>query len=183
MGYNVPTYNTTRFSFGPGVLYMGAPGATPLIEVGAVKGNGELSVERKKLEIKQGSPQVKVAAYAVEESVAIKVTGIEWNFDNLAYALGAGVTSVSGTVETVDFGGDITVSNRALRYVHRMPDGSTIDLHIFKTQGSGKIAVTFNETDTHEFPYEFQALEGTTDFTNQALATNKKLFKIIKTKA
>ena len=29
MPYNVPTYDTDRFSFGPGVLYLGATGSTP----------------------------------------------------------------------------------------------------------------------------------------------------------
>lgn len=32
MPYNVPTYDTDKFSFGPGVLYLGATGATPSIE-------------------------------------------------------------------------------------------------------------------------------------------------------
>ncbi|MBI4708247.1 MAG: hypothetical protein HY761_10055 [Candidatus Omnitrophica bacterium] len=183
MAYNVPTYDTTRFSFGPGVLYMGAPGTTPLIEVGAVKGNPEFSIERTLLEVFQGSPKSKVAQYATKEVAILKVSGIEWNFDNLAYALGAGVTGINGTVETFEFGGDMSVTNRALRFVHRTPDGSTIDLHLFKAEGSGKIAVAFNEEDTHEFPFEFHTLEGTTDFAGSALAANKKHFKIIRTKA
>jgi hypothetical protein len=183
MPYNVPTYDTSRFSFGPGILYMGAPGSTPLVEVGAVKGNAELTVDRKILEVKQGSPQTLIQQYAIEESMVLKVTGIEWNFDNLAYALGAGVTAgIGGLTETFEFGGDMTVNNRALRFVHRTPDGSTVDLHVFKAQGAGKISVNFKESDTHEFPFEFHALIGTTDFTNQALASNKKLFKITRIK-
>jgi len=184
MSYNVPNYDTSRFSFGPGVLYMGAPGSTPLVEVGAIKGNAELSVERKTLDVKQGSPQTLIQQYAIEESVGVKITGIEWNLDNLAYVLGAGLTTGIGSYqEKFEFGGAMTVNNRALRFVHRMPDGSTIDIHVFKAQGAGKITIPFNETDTHEFPYEFKALEGTTDFEGSALAANKKLFKIIKTKA
>jgi hypothetical protein len=184
MAYNVPSYDTTRFSFGPGILYMGAPGTTPLVDIGAVKGNAEFSVERTILKVEQGSPKSLIAQYVTKEEVKLKVNGIEWDLDNLAYILGAGVTAgIGGVSETLEFGGNMAMTNRALRFVHRAPDGSTIDLHIFNSQGSGKIAVSFSEDDTHEFPFEFQALEGTTDFTNQALAANKKLFKIIRTKA
>ncbi len=182
MSYNVPSYETSRFSFGPGILYMGVPGTTPLVDIGAVKGNAEISIERKALEIKQGSPQSLIDQYAIEEILSLKITGIEWDFDNLSYALGAGTTGITGTVETFEFGGAMSISNRALRFVHIQPDGSTVDVHFFKAQGSGKVAITLNEADTHEFPYEFRVLEGTSDFTNQALTANKKLFKVIRTK-
>lgn len=182
MAYNVPTYDSARFSFGPGVLYMGAPGATPTIEVGAVKGDAEFSVERTRLEVRQGSPQSLIKTYAIEESVMLKMTGIEWKLDNLAYVLGAGVTGASGAEETLEFGGDMDTTTRALRYIHRAPDGSTIDLHIFKAEGAGQLAIALKETDIHEFPIEFNALEGTVDFENAALADNKKKFKIIRTK-
>ena len=182
MSYNVPSYDTTRFSFGPGVLYMGAQGTTPLIDIGAVKGDAELSVERTMLEMFQGSPQSLVKKFAVKEDVKLKVTGVEWDLDNLAYGLGAGVTSVSGAQEIFEFGGDTAVNNRAFRFVHRLPDGGTVDIHLFAAEGAGKLAVAMKETDFHEFPFEFSCLEGTVDFTNTSLATNKKKFKIIKTK-
>lgn len=182
MAYNVPAYDTTRFSFGPGVLYMGAQGTTPLIDIGAVKGDAEFTVERTLLEMFQGSPQSLVKKFAVKEEVSLKVTGVEWDFDNIAYGLGAGITSVSGAQEIYEFGGDTAVNNRALRYVHRLPDGGTIDLHLFAAEGAGKLSAAIKEQDFHEFSFEFTALEGTVDFTNAALGTNKKKFKIIKTK-
>jgi len=183
MAYNVPVYESERFSFGPGVLYMGAPGTTPLTDVGAVKGNSEFSVERTKIQVWQGSPKTLVGEYVVKEEVKLKANGIEWDLDNIAYVLGAGATTgIGGATEKLEFGGNMAMTNRALRFVHRPPDGSTIDLHIFKAQGSGKIAISFNEEDMHEFPFEFQALEGTSDFENAALAASKKLFKIIRTK-
>lgn len=178
---NVPSYSTGRFSFGPGILYLGPLGATPSIDIGAVKGDAELSVERTRLEIFQGSPQSKVKQYAIKEEVMLKVTGIEWNLDNIAYALGAGITGASGPEETFEFGGDMEMTDRSLRYVHLQPDGSTVDVHIFKVEGSGALAIAFKETDSHEFPYEFHALEGTTDFEGSVLGTNKKKFKIIRT--
>ncbi len=183
MAYNVPTYDTSRFSFGPGVIYVGVPGTTPLTEIGAVKGDAELSIERTRLEVFAGSPQSKIAQYVTKEEVIMKVTGIEWNLDNLNFALGAGVTGASNPNETFEFGGDMTFGNKAVRFVHRTADGSTIDIHLFKCEGSGKLSISFKETDMHEFPFEFHTLEGTSDFANGALAANKKHFKIIRTKA
>jgi len=183
MAYNVPTYEHKKFSFGPGILYMGAQGTTPEIEIGAVKGNASFAVTRERLEIFAGSPQTKIKQFAIKEEAIMKITGIEWDLDNLAYALGAGVTGVSNPDETFEFGGDMDVNNRALRFVHIQPDGSTIDLHIFKAEGSGALEIAFNETDTHEFPFEFHALEGSTDFEGSALAAKKKLFKITRTVA
>jgi hypothetical protein len=181
--YNVPSYETERFSFGPGILYMGVPGTTPLVDVGAVKGDFELSFDLSKLEVKQGSPQTLVKTYTLEENIKLKGTLIEWDMNNLAYILGAGVTSASGANEILEFGGDMDTNNRALRFVHRTPDGGTIDMQIFKAEGVGKLALGLKETELHEFPFEFNVLEGTVDFSNAALANEKKKIKIIRTKA
>ena len=183
MAYNVPSYTHSRFSFGPGILYLGSERTTPLGDLGAVKGSAELSIERTRLEIWQGSPQSKIKQYAIKEEVILKVTGIEWNFDNFNAALGAGVTGASNPEETFEFGGDMDVADKAVRFLHRTPDGGTIDIHLFKAEGAGKIAITFNEADTHEFPYEFHAVEATTGFDEAALAAQKKLFKVIRTAA
>jgi len=182
MSYNVPTYETARMSFGPGIIYLGAPGATPTVEVGAVKGDSELSIDLTKLEIFAGSPQSLIKTYTLKEDIRIKFTGIEWDLDNLAYVLGAGITSVSGAKEILEFGGDMDTTNRAVYSVHRQPDGGTIEIQLFKAEGSGKISISMKEADMHEFPYEFVAMEGTVDFSNVALAENKKKFKIIRTK-
>ena len=162
---------------------MGALGTTPTVEIGQVKGDAELSVERTRLEVKAGSPQSLIKTYAVEEIIMLKATAIEWNLDNIAYVLGAGVTAASDPEETLDFGGDMDTTNRAIRFLHIQPDGSTIDIHLFKAEGAGKLAIALKETDMHEFPLEFHALEATVDFENAALADNKKKFKIIRTKA
>jgi hypothetical protein len=182
MAYNVPSYATTRFSFGPGILYLGPAGATPSIDIGAVKGDAELLIKRTSLPMKQGSPQTLVKEYCVEETVSLKITGVEWNHNNLSYSLGAGVTSQSGAQEIFEFGGDMAFSTRAIRYLHIQPDGSTVDIQVFNAEGAGELAIALKETDFHEFPYQFNALEGTVDFSNVALAANKKKFKIIRTK-
>jgi len=179
---NIPSYDTSRFSFGPGILYMGVPGETPVLDIGAIKGGAEFTVERKKLEVKQGSPKTLVKQYVIEETLSIKCTGLEWNLNNLAYCMGAGQTMLGGFSETLEFGGDMTISERALKFVHIMPDGSTIEIDVWKVQSSGKIPINFNDADMHEFPYEFNALVGTSNFANQVPGTTSKLFKIIRVK-
>ena len=183
MSYNLPTYDADNFSFGNGVLYIGATGATPTIEIGAVKGDAAVSIERTLLEVMQGSPQSLVKQYATQEKVSLKVTGIEWNMDNIAYVLGAGTTTDAPPEDILEFGGSMTVEEYALRFVHQIPTGGTIDIQLFRAQGAGVLEIAMKETDVHEFPFEFKALEGTVDFGNVALATGKKKFKIIKTKA
>jgi len=182
MSYNVPSGDTAKLSFGPGVVYLGPLGSTPTIEVGYIKGDAELSVARTLLEVLAGSPQSIVTQYAIKEEVDIKFTGIEWNLDNIAYALGAGETSVSGADDVLEFGGDMDVSTRALRFVHIQPDGGTIDIQIFKAQGSGEISAAIKEADMHELPFTFKALEATLDFENSLPAAKKKKFKIIRTR-
>jgi len=183
MSLNVPSVETARYSFGPGILYYGPAGATPTIDVGAVKGDAEMSIERVPLEVKQGSPQSLSKTYVVEENISLNITGIEWNMDNIAIALGAGITSLNGAEEILEFGGDADHSKQAVRFLHLMPDGSTIDIHLFEAEGSGEMSLSMKETDIHEFPFVFKALEGNTDFEGAALAANKKKFKIIHTRA
>lgn len=181
MSYNVPAFNSNRFTFGPGILYMGAAGSTPLVDIGAVTGDATLEIARTLLEVMQGTPQQTVIKYAVEEEITLKVTGIEWNLTNLAYMLGAGVTVQNGPQEQMDFGGDMAVSSRALRYVHLQPDGSTVDVQLFNAQGGGKISVAIKQKAIHEFPYEFTAIVGTTDFQGNAVTSPKNKIRIIRT--
>jgi len=182
MSYNVPSGDTAKLSFGPGTIYLGPLGATPDVDVGYVKGDAELSVVRTLLEVQAGSPQSLVKQYAIKEEVSIKFTGIEWNLDNIAYALGAGVTGYTAPDDTFEFGGDMDVSNRALRFLHIQPDGGTIDVQLFKVEGSGELTVAMKEADMHEFAFTFKALEATLDFENALPAAKKKKFKIIKTR-
>jgi hypothetical protein len=158
-------------------------GSTPTIDIGAVKGDAELAVKRTMLDIYAGAPLSLIKKFSVQEDISLKVTGIEWNVNNLAYLLSAGITTMVGVTETFEFGGDSSTTSYAARYLHRQPDGSTIDVQLFTVFGKGELNVAFKEKDTHEFPMEFQAVEGTVDFSNVALATSKKKFKIVRTKA
>ncbi len=183
MAFNVPTYDTTRITFGPGQLFLGAQGTTPLIDIGTVKGDVSLKIKRTLITVTMGSPRTPIIKFASMEDVDFKINGLEWNMNMLAYALGAGVTSLSGAQEALALGGDMNMAGYALMFQHRMADGSTLLLEIFKAVGSGEIDAAIKEADTHEITYNFSVLEGTTDFQGSALANKQKHFKIVRIKA
>jgi len=174
---NTPTYTTKRLSFGPGVLYIGAAGATPMTDIGAVKTGATLTITRDKLEVKQGSPESLIKQWVVSETVKLDVVGLEWNLDNLQYAIGAGVISTNGDETDFGLGGDMEVTEASLKFVHQMPAGGTVEIDIWKAQSAGELSVSFGN-DPHEFPYSFIALDSTTDWSGSALDSKAKLVKI-----
>ena len=130
----------------------------------------------------QGSPRTIVKSYAVQETAQLVIRGIEWNTTRLADALGAGVTTVGVTEDTLEFGGDMAIAQKAIRFVHRTPAGQTIEVDFWIAEGTGELAVTFGD-DMHEFPYSFQARRATTDWNGTTLAETKQLFKIRRIKS
>ncbi len=178
-GFNVPTYDTSNISVGPGLLFLGTSGNTPTTDVGAVRG-AELSITREKLDIEQGWPAQLIIRYAPRETVTLTVTGIEWHFDNLAKALGAGVATGAGAGTSFEFGGNINFTNITAKFQHRLAAGGTIEIDIWTANGSGELTSTFGD-DVHEFPYVLTALNSTTNWASAALAENKALFKITRT--
>ena len=184
MPYNLPQFTTTRMSIGPAVLYIGPSGATPTVDVGAVESGATLTTTRTKEDIFQGFPKTLVAQFATQETAVLKLSGIEWNVNNLMYALGAGVTSSATNTEVLDFGGQITFQNVALKLVHQTPYGWTINVSIWQAQGDG--AVEFNFGDTHhKMPYTFNAMvpwdntsRSCKDWAGAALAVGYQLFKV-----
>jgi hypothetical protein len=171
-GYNVPSYTTSNISIGPGVLYLASAGTTPTTDVGAVRG-GELSITREKLDIDQGFPAQPIISYCTAEDVTLTVTAIEWNFEQLVKSLGAGVASAT----QLDFGGDMNFSEVAVKYVHRMAAGSTIEIDIWKANGSGELTTSFGD-DVQEFPYAFAGLNSTTDWASATLDSDKTIFQM-----
>ena len=174
-GFNVPSYTTNNISIGPGVLFLAAAGTTPTVDVGAVK-SGELTITREKLDVDQGFPAQPVVSYAVAEDVTLTVNAIEWDFTHLAQALGAGVA----TATQFDFGGDQNFSEVAIKYRHRMPAGATIEIDIWKANGSGEISTTFGD-DVQEFPYTFTGLNSSVDWASNALSSDSTVVQIRRT--
>ena len=179
MGYNLPTYDTTKLSFGMGILKIAAlntAGNTTAIitDVGAVKEGATLTITRTKLKAKQGNPQQIIKEFVTEESVVLNVAGMEWNLPNLAKALGGG--AVTGTT-SLKLGGDMDMSSVAVLFQHRTPAGDTIHIRLWKANGSGEMSTTFGN-DLHNFPYSFEAIVGASDWSGSALADKEKLMQI-----
>ncbi|GAH19807.1 unnamed protein product, partial [marine sediment metagenome] len=165
MGFNVANVKPDNFSFGPGVLFAGVCGCgiCPMIDIGAVRSGAELTVTREKITVEQGSPYQRITDYVIRETVTLTVTGIEWRFDNLERALGAGVVDGESPVDPLRdksyrFGGDMKVASLPLCYRHHTAEGDEIWVKLWCAQGNGEITITFGD-DIHEFPYGFTAVQ------------------------
>jgi len=172
VAYNVPSYNTSKITFGPGILYMDVAGSTPSTDVGAVR-EATLRISRERLDVEQGTPAVIIQTWARRESVEFVITGIEWNLANLHKALGGG----NQTSSELGFGGDMNFNHVALKFVHQMASGGTIELDIWYAQGSGEMEIAFGD-DVHQFPMTFVALHTPTAWSGESLDEEEQLIAI-----
>lgn len=177
MAFNVPSYETTNFSIGPGILYIGAEGSEPTVDIGAVRSGMTISVTREKVDINQGMPLTLVETFTQAETGTITINGLEWNLDRLPQALGSGAVSSTASNRVYKFGGEITFTKVALKFVHTKPDGKEIIFRLWKGRGSGELTFTFGD-DPHEMPYVFDMLLADTDWNGQTLADGEKLFQV-----
>ena len=76
MAWNMPSYNTDNYTFGPCIVYIGATGTTPVTDIGAVKGNTEVTVNKEILEISQGSPRVVTKQYVTVQGAMISLRAL-----------------------------------------------------------------------------------------------------------
>ena len=130
--------------------------------------------------MKQGSPEKIIKQWVITETVKFEAIGLEWNLDNLQYAIGTGVVTTTGDQTDITFGGDMDITEAALKFVHQMPSGGTVEIDIWKAQSIGELTVTFGN-DPHEFPYAFMALDSAVDWAGEALPAEGRLCKIILT--
>jgi len=180
---NVPSYNSNNISLGPGILYVGLAGTTPTIDVGAISEDGiEITVSQEFLEVFQGSPKQLIKQFKTDEGMEIVATGIEWNLINLAFALGAGVTSSSASQDTFAFGGDPDTDLIALKIEHTLPSGNTISIYVWQAQASGEWSLSLAQDELSTFPYSFKALVSTVNWNSTALPVGEQLFKIVRQK-
>ena len=173
--YNIPNITTSNFSFGTGILKLGVAGATPTLDVGAVTAGSSLEIRGTALDARSGTPSMLIKRYTQVSDVVFTLTGLEWYYDNLAKALGAGITTSS----QFDYGGDPNVASYALQFEHRMPTGNTQTIRLWEVVGSGEMTINFGE-DMHEFPMTYQAIRSTTDWASNNLAGCNQYFRIVK---
>lgn len=181
MPFNMPTVTRDDISFGPARLFLGVVGATPSVDVGGISEDGvtvEFATEQR--EIMQGNPKLIEFVFNQAQTVTVKLTSIEWNFDNLARALAAGNTSASGTFEKFAFGGEPCVTECALHVQHQMcRTGDTMNVYVWRAVGDGNSTLPFTH-DEHAFEYTFKALRASTDWAGNSLAVDEQLIQILR---
>lgn len=183
MSFNVPTVTENNLSFGPGIIKIGAAGATPSVDVGAITEEGvTFTLKAAKKHIKQGNPKESIYAYIQEDGVEIDLTGIEWNLNTLPYAIGAGNTTSGAGSDTFAFGGDPLVDAVAIHLQHEMAvSGHTLDVYVWKAVPQDDIAVKL-AADEHMFARKYTAQRVATDWAGGALNKRERLVKIVRTK-
>ena len=180
---NIPTYTENNFAFGPGIFKIGphttSAGTAGLVDVGAITEDGiSVEITAEKRDISQGNPKIPVFVFTQAQGVNLSVTGIEWNFDNFAKALGAGVHTTTSTEESFAFGGDPLVTQLALQVEHQMAvTGDTLTVNIWKAASNGGLTLPFT-ADEHSFEYSFKALRSATDWDGNSLAYTSQLMQI-----
>lgn len=181
---NLPGGDINQVTLGPGRLYLGPAGSTPSQEVGYVQGDTTITFERKRTDVRQGSPQIIVDAFANEENVMIEFPAIQYNLDAVLRIIGDGATSASGADTILKFGGSPGFSKFAARFVHILPSGGTLIVDIWKAIGEGTIPVKVSPTELHEVPLKLNAIyPGTTDWGGATLSNGQQLVKITRTAA
>ena len=181
MPLNIPTVDRDSISFGPARLFLGAAGATPTVDVGAITEDGvtvEFASEMK--DITQGNPKLPELSFIQSQNVMVKVTSIEWDFTSLSYALGAGNTSASGTFEAFAFGGEPCPTEVALHVQHQMcRSGNTLNVYVWRAVGEGNASLPFTH-DEHQFEYGWKALRAATDWASNVLASDEQLIQVLR---
>lgn len=183
MAWNMPAYNTDNYTFGPCVVYIGPTGATPVTDVGALKGNTEVAVSKEILEIKQGCPQVVTKQFVTVQGATIKFNSLEpFKIANLEAALGAGVIASDADTEVLEYGGDVNMSERAVRIVHQMPNGTTVTMDFWRVQGQADLTIPFSETEDMSIPFEFKVLDGIKNFAGETISSTScgRMFRLTK---
>lgn len=183
MPYNLTANkNAKRVGLGPGLLYINAfGGGTPSIstsnDIGMVN-NASFAVTRQKVELLLGIPRNLVVQYVIQEDATLNATGLEWNLGIIKHTLGAGEgTFANATDETLKFGGDPTIEEVGVQFIHQLPAGGTVTIDIYKAQGGADFNVTFGD-NFHEIPHSYRSLNATTGWINDALGSKEQLFKI-----
>lgn len=179
MPYNVPTVTTDDISFGPAVLYAGVAGTTPTVDVGSITEDGiTIEITSEKRSIAQGNPRIPVFAFSQAQGAMVKLTGIEWDYQNFAHALGAGVTTTSASEETFALGGDPILTEMALHVQHYMAvSGNTLNVYVWKAVSEGGLTLPLGQ-DEHQFEFSFMALRSETNWAGATLAADQQLLQL-----
>lgn len=172
MPINLPQFNVKRFSIGPAIMYLGAPGVVPNTDLGAVTEVAvKIATESNKFLLGVPASPQWYRFKTVEVSLSVK--GLEWNLDTIRKVMGGYYLqeTVGNTDVQTLFGTFEYVDSFSIRVLHKTPAGGTITLDIFRALPGGGFDVSFG-SKVHEIPYTFHAISSTTDFDGNALPPN-----------
>lgn len=181
MPLNIGTVTTSRMSFGPAEVFVGAAGATPTASLGttAVDDGVALEFQAEMGEIVAGNPRTPVQRFAKMHGFVLRCTSLEFNANNLKFALGTGETSISGTHEIYRFGGDPCPEEVAVLAVHQKCTAAhTLNCRVWRAQSeTGALSTQWGE-EAHRYPYGWMALRSTTNWAGGSLASGSQLVEI-----
>ena len=182
MPLNISDNNAkSRASIGPGVLYIGAAGATPTVSAGLITEDGAtFEVGGEMVDVLQGNPRLIEFSFFQTQSATLGITSIEWELDRLASAIGAGNTVVTGTEETLSFGGEPCVQEYAIELQHRKCTAvHTVNIRLWKANSAdGGVSVPMNAGQVHQFPMRWRGLRADTNWAGDALPADEQLFQV-----
>lgn len=178
MPINLPQFDTTRFSIGPAVLYIGSAGVLPVTDFGAITST-EVKFNVEHTKFISGSPAVPHWYHFKSGDVAITIRGLEWDLSKLQKAVGGYLTTstVGGYTTQSLYGTFEVVDALSLKIVHQTPTGGTITLEVYSAIPGGGSEIKFGDK-VHDFPYTFYPVVTPYDFSSVALPPNTS-FKLI----
>ncbi len=185
MPLNLPNPITTNnISFGPGRLFLGASGATPTVDVGAIGEDGiTFEVTASRRDIRQGNPGLIEYRFTQVQDTMVKLTSIEWDVTKLLYALGAGTTTSSASEDTLTWGGDPLIDTVAIHIQHQLgvAAGTTLNVYGWKGASDGGLPIAFG-ADEHKFEHSYSLMRSATNWAGTALATDAQLWRVSRLK-
>lgn len=154
-------------------------------DVGAVKSEVNITIEREVLDFESGRPLVTIIQEVIREKVMVKATLAELNLATIKMALGQGnvgsgsiptfldgtSTALRGTLQPgktavssgrlLKFGGLPTHAYIGLRFTHVAAAGYRNIFEAYKASPTGNLSLPFRETDWNLFDVEFRLLADT----------------------
>lgn len=177
LGANI---STSRTSAGQAVVFIGPAGSTPTADVGLIGEDGaEVELQTEFGDIMAGNPAMTIERYAKVQNAFCRFRGVEWSANLFAYALGTGVTAISGTNEILRFGGDPCPDTLAILLQHRKCTAAhTINWRFWKVQPeTGGFTMQFGQ-DHHGFDYSYKAIYAATNWAGSSLANTSNLVEM-----
>jgi len=184
----MPIQNSQNISLGIGNIEFGDYTNNVFgtyIDVGAVKAEVNIAIEREVLDFESGRPLITILQEVIREKTMLRATLAEVNLATIKMALGQGVVG-SGSIPTfldgssealrgtlqpgktavtsgtiLKFGGIATHAYIGLRFTHVKSNGKRQIFEAYKASPSGNLTLPFREADWNLYEVDFRLLADT----------------------